>query len=76
MKQLSKYDYQRRSTLVTQLVELIQLNQNERVGQILCYLSSRHGKDKNPYYMTDNELLGVVEKELNRLESENEEDDE
>lgn len=69
MKQLTKHEFHRRSTLVTRLVSLIELNQEESVAQILCYLTSRHGKEKNPYYMSDNEFLGVVELELKRLEN-------
>lgn len=75
MKQLSKHEFQRRSTLVTKLVQLIELNQSETVSQILCYLVSRHGKDKNPYHMSENEFLGVVEKELRRVENGDAEDE-
>ena len=65
-KQLTKLEFQKRSTLVAKLVELIELKQDQSVASILSVIFSPHvekGK-KHPYMWTDNETLGVIEKEF------------
>jgi hypothetical protein len=65
-KQLTKLEFQKRSTLVAKLVELIELKQDQPHVE--------KGK-KHPYMWTDNETLGVIEKEFLITEDDlNEED--
>ena len=71
MKPLNKYEFAKRSTLVSKLDILIALKKDERVAKILCDLVSHWNRidgGKNPYFMEDNEFLGHVEKELKKIE--------
>lgn len=75
-KQLSKIEFQKRSTLVSKLVQLIELRQNEPVAAILSVVFSPHVSigNKHPYRWTDNETLGIIEKEIQKVENGEDED--
>jgi len=74
MKQLSKQEYQKRALLVQKLAFLLELNQKESVPAILTYLVSPIGEERHPFRMTDNDFIGVIEKEIKSIEiGENEE---
>jgi len=75
MKQLSKQEYQKRAILIQKLAFLLELNNKETVASILCYMVSPIGRDKHPFKWSDNELLGVIEKEINKLENGIDDDD-
>lgn len=75
MKQLSTKEYQKRAILVQKLAALIELNQREPVAKILCYLTSPIGQTVHPFKMSDNEFLGLVETEINKLENYYDEDE-
>lgn len=76
MKKLTIAEFQMRSTLISKLVELVELQQDQRVAAILSVIFSPHVKEgeKKPYLWTDNETLGVIEKELKKIDDGEDED--
>ncbi len=75
MRQLTKQEYQKRALLVQKLTFLLELNTKESVAAILTYLVSPIGQPVHPFRWTDNELLGVIEKEIYNLENGIEDED-
>jgi len=69
MKQLTKQEYQKRSLLIQKLTFLLELNQKESVAAILSYLVSPIGEAKHPYRMTENEFMGIIEREIKKIEN-------
>lgn len=65
---LDKKEFQKRSLAIEKLVQYLQLSR-EPLSANLCYLTSPHGRDKHPYKWSDNELLGILEKEISKIES-------
>jgi len=72
---MKKEEYQKRAILVQKLAFLIELNQKESVAAILSYLVSPIGHEVHPFRWKDNELLGVVEKEIYKIENGLEDED-
>lgn len=77
-KQVTKQEFQKRSLLVSKIVEYIELNPHRSVASMFSVIFSPHVKEgvKHPYKWTDNELLGVMEKEIKLSETGNDEEDE
>ena len=69
MKQLTKQEYQKRAILIQKLAFLLELNNREPVAFILSCVVSPIGQQKHPSKWSDNELLGVIEKEIFKLEN-------
>jgi hypothetical protein len=69
MKQITKQEYQKRALLVQKLAFLLELNHKESVAATLTYLLSPIGQEVHPYRWTDNQLLGVIEKEIYKIEN-------
>lgn len=76
-KQLTKLEFQKRSTLIAKLVELLELKQDQPVASILSVIFSPHVEEgkKHPFKWTDNETLGIVEKEIYIAENGTDEED-
>jgi len=66
---LTKQEYQKRGILIQKLAFLLELNQSEGVAAILSYILSPIGEAKHPMKWTDNEFLGVIEKEIRKTEN-------
>lgn len=69
MKQLTKQEYQKRGILIQKLAFLLELNNREPAARILSCILSPIGQEKHPYKWSDNEFLGVIEKEIFKLEN-------
>jgi len=69
MKQLSKQEYQKRGILIQKLAFLLELNNSEPVASILSSIFSPIGEKKHPYKWSDNETLGVIEREIQKVEN-------
>ena len=69
MNKLSKQEYQKRAILIQKIAFLLELNNKETVASILYYILSPLGEKKHPYKWTDNEFLGVIEREIYKIEN-------
>ena len=69
MKQLSKQEYQKRAILIQKLAFLLELNNKETTAFILSCILSPIGQTKHPSKWSDNEFLGVIEKEIFKIEN-------
>jgi len=69
MKQLTKQEYQKRGLLINAIARLIELKQGEPVAAILSLMLSPIGETLHPFKWSDNHMLGVVEKEIYKVEN-------